>query len=295
MTPAFVEETARTFDCRVKRTYGSTEAPTVTTSTNDDPFEAARDTDGRAVGEVELRVTDPGTGTAVGTGERGELWVRGPEMFAGYADVQQTNEAIAAGGWFRTGDLATVDAQGWLRIVGRLKEVIIRGGENISASEVEAALEAHPAVRQAVVVGYPDPLMGERVAAYVVTTEPFDLAACRRGLPEGAWPGSRRPSGSNGSTTCPSSARASPTGRACNGAPPELQHEHHHGRDARMGGITFADGPSHRSHRPGGRAGSPGPGLRHLGADHGAQQRRPGRAQRHGRDLRRAPDQSPSS
>ena len=115
----------------------------------------------------------------MGTGERGELWVRGPEMFAGYADVRQTNEAIAAGGWFRTGDLATVDAQGWLRIVGRLKEVIIRGGENISASEVEAALEAHPAVRQAVVVGYPDPLMGERVAAYVVTTEPFDLDACR--------------------------------------------------------------------------------------------------------------------
>ncbi len=179
VTPAFVEETAQTFHCRVKRTYGSTEAPTVTTSTNDDPFEAARDTDGRAVGEVELRVTDPDTGTEVGTGERGELWVRGPEMFAGYADVQQTKEAIAAGGWFRTGDLATVDAQGWLRIVGRLKEVIIRGGENISASEVEAALEAHPAVRQAVVVGYPDPLMGERVAAYVVTTEPFDLAACR--------------------------------------------------------------------------------------------------------------------
>ena len=72
-----------------------------------------------------------------------------------------------------------MDAQGWLRIVGRLKEVIIRGGENISASEVESALEAHPAVRQAVVVGYPDPLMGERVAAYVVTTAPFDLPACR--------------------------------------------------------------------------------------------------------------------
>jgi acyl-CoA synthetase (AMP-forming)/AMP-acid ligase II len=100
-------------------------------------------------------------------------------MFAGYANADQTADVIAPGGWFRTGDLATVDADGWLRIVGRLKDVIIRGGENISASEVEAALESHPAVRQAVAVGYPDPLMGERVAAFVVTTESFDLTACR--------------------------------------------------------------------------------------------------------------------
>ena len=180
VTPAFVEDTARTFDCRVKRTYGSTEAPTVTTSRNDDSFEKARDTDGRAVGEIELRVSDPETGTRRGVGASGELWVRGPEMFAGYADAAQTAAVIAPGGWFRTGDLATVDAEGWVRIVGRLKDVIIRGGENISASEVEAALEAHPTVRHAVAVGYPDPLMGERVAAFVESSEPFDLEECRR-------------------------------------------------------------------------------------------------------------------
>jgi cyclohexanecarboxylate-CoA ligase len=180
VTPAFVEDTARVFDCRVKRTYGSTEAPTVTTSTGDDSFEKARDTDGRAVGLVELRVVDPEGGATVGVGQRGELWVRGPEMFAGYADQAQTDAVVAPGGWFRTGDLATVDAEGWLCIVGRLKDIIIRGGENISASEVEGALEAHPAVRQAVAVGYPDPLMGERVAAYVVATAPFDLEECRR-------------------------------------------------------------------------------------------------------------------
>ena len=180
VTPAFVEDTARTFDCRVKRTYGSTEAPTVTTSTDDDPFEKARDTDGRAVGEVELRVSDPASGAALGAGAAGELWVRGPEMFAGYADAEQTSRVIARGGWFRTGDLATVDEEGWVRIVGRLKDVIIRGGENISASEVEAALEAHPDVRHAVAVGYPDPLMGERVAAFVEATAPFDLEECRR-------------------------------------------------------------------------------------------------------------------
>jgi len=180
VTPAFVEDTARAFGCRVKRTYGSTEAPTVTTSTDDDPFEKARDTDGRAVGAAELRVSDPATGSACATGTPGELWVRGPEMFAGYADPDQTRAVIARGGWFRTGDLATVDAEGWVRIVGRLKDVIIRGGENISASEVEAALEAHPDVRHAVAVGYPDPLMGERVAAFVETTAPFDLEECRR-------------------------------------------------------------------------------------------------------------------
>jgi cyclohexanecarboxylate-CoA ligase len=180
VTPSFVEDTARTFDCRVKRTYGSTEAPTVTTSTNNDPFERARDTDGRAVGYVELRVSDPDTGVRLSPGSSGELWVRGPEMFAGYADTQQTSAVISHGGWFRTGDLATVDEDGWLRIVGRLKDVIIRGGENISASEVEAALEAHPDVRHAVAVGYPDPLMGERVAAFVESAAPFDLEECRR-------------------------------------------------------------------------------------------------------------------
>jgi cyclohexanecarboxylate-CoA ligase len=180
VTPAFVEETARAFDCRVKRTYGSTEAPTVTTSTDSDPFDKSRDTDGRAVGAVELRVADPESGALRRTGETGELWVRGPELFAGYADTAQTTAVVARGGWFRTGDLATIDGDGWLRIVGRLKDVIIRGGENISASEVEAVLEAHPDVRHAVAVGYPDSLMGERVAAFVEASPDFDLEECRR-------------------------------------------------------------------------------------------------------------------
>ena len=178
VTPAFVESTAQTFGCRVKRTYGSTEAPTVTTSTNADPFDKARDTDGRAVGEVELRLSDPDTGAPV-RHRPGELWVRGPELFAGYADEFETARVVAHGGWFRTGDLATIDDDGWLRIVGRLKDVIIRGGENISASEVEGVLESHPDVRHAVAVGYADALMGERVAAFVETSAPFGLEECR--------------------------------------------------------------------------------------------------------------------
>jgi cyclohexanecarboxylate-CoA ligase len=168
VTPAFVDQAREAFGAVVKRTYGSTEAPTVTTSHAGDPLDKARDTDGRPTGEVELRV-----------GDGGELWLRGPELFVGYADALQTRGAHVRGGWFRTGDLATIDDDGWLTVVGRIKDVVIRGGENISVAEVEGVLEAHPAVRHAVVVGYPDDVLGERVAAFVVADGPFDLESTR--------------------------------------------------------------------------------------------------------------------
>ncbi len=178
VTAAFVEQASDAFGARVKRTYGSTEAPTVTTSTPRDSVEQARDTDGRVTGAAELRVSDPDTGRALPAGEAGELWLRGPELFVGYAAAEQTRAAIRRG-WFRTGDLATVDDDGWLTIVGRMKDVIIRAGENIAAAEVEGILEAHPDVRQAAVVGEPDARLGERVCAFVVASAPFDLAECR--------------------------------------------------------------------------------------------------------------------
>jgi acyl-CoA synthetase (AMP-forming)/AMP-acid ligase II len=178
VTPAFVDEATERLACRVKRTYGSTEAPTVTTSTPDDSVVRARETDGRATGVARLRISDPVTGRERPTGDVGELWLRGPELFAGYADPEQTHAAISRG-WFRTGDLATVDADGWLTIVGRIKDIIIRAGENIAAAEIEGVLEAHPDVREAVAVGQPDERLGERVCAFVVATQPFDLGACR--------------------------------------------------------------------------------------------------------------------
>ncbi|MFA5884482.1 MAG: AMP-binding protein [Acidimicrobiia bacterium] len=178
VSAAFVEEASRVLGCRVKRTYGSTEAPTVATSRARDSRRRAAETDGRAIGAVELRATDPETHRAVPTGESGELWVRGPELFSGYAKAEQTAAAITDG-WFRTGDLATIDADGWLKIVGRIKDIIIRGGENISAAEVEHVLEGHPAVKQAVAVGYPDDRLGERVCAFVLASGPFDLDACQ--------------------------------------------------------------------------------------------------------------------
>jgi acyl-CoA synthetase (AMP-forming)/AMP-acid ligase II len=180
VSPAFVDATSESFGCRVKRTYGSTEAPTVTTSGPNDSVERARDTDGRALGDVELEVHDPETSTRVATGTTGEIWLRGPELFAGYVDPLTTAGVLSdRGRWFRTGDLGVLDAEGWLRVVGRLSDIIIRAGENISASEVEAVLEAHPDVRHAVAVAVPDPEVGERVAAFVEATASFDLASCR--------------------------------------------------------------------------------------------------------------------
>jgi cyclohexanecarboxylate-CoA ligase len=182
VTPAFVERASTTLGCRVKRTYGSTEAPTMSTSTADDDPERAQNTDGRAVGHAELK-----------TAPDGELLVRGPELFVGYDDPAATEAAFTDDGWFRTGDLATIDDDGWLTIVGRCKDVIIRGGENISAAEVEAVLEAHPGVRHAAAVGFPDGRLGERVCAFVVGDPSFDLDECRRwfeqrGVTRFKWP-----------------------------------------------------------------------------------------------------------
>ncbi len=155
VSDAFVRKASDAFGARVKRTYGSTEAPTIVT-------------DGHPIGPVELRVDD----------ETRELLVRGPEVCVGYLDAAQTETSFTSDGWFRTGDLAAI-TDGAVDIVGRVKDVIIRGGENISTAEVEAVLEAHPDVRHAVALGEPDALMGERVVAFVQVSAPFDLAACR--------------------------------------------------------------------------------------------------------------------
>ncbi|MHB8680688.1 MAG: class I adenylate-forming enzyme family protein [Acidimicrobiales bacterium] len=181
VSPAFVDSTAAAFDCRVKRTYGSTEAPTMTTSGPDDSPDKARETDGRIVGEAELEIHDPDTGAPVAIGSPGEIWLRGPELFVGYADPAHTAKVVGEpGSWYRSGDIGVLDGEGWLRVVGRLSDIIIRAGENISASEVEAVLEAHPAVRHAVAVPVPDEALGERVAAFVETSARFDLDECRR-------------------------------------------------------------------------------------------------------------------
>lgn len=183
VAPATVREGAARFGppdvgCWCKRTYGSTEYPTLTTGRlGDDPDMQAR-TDGGLIGPAELRIIDPATLADVADGQPGELWARGPEMCSGYLDPALDDAAFVPDGWFRTGDLATY-ADGYLTIVDRLKDIVIRGGENISAAEVEHALLSHPAVADCAVVAMPDPVMGERTCAFVIAKgdEPPTLAA----------------------------------------------------------------------------------------------------------------------
>ncbi len=167
VSPEFVNEATRRLGAVVKRSYGSTEAPTITTSAASDPQARAVETDGRVVGNAQLRIAADG-----------ELLVQGPELFAGYLDAAQTRAATTRG-WFHTGDLAMLD-DGWLTIVGRKKDVIIRGGENIAAAEIERIIAAHPAVREVVAVAAPDARLGEQVCVFVVADQSFDLDECAR-------------------------------------------------------------------------------------------------------------------
>jgi cyclohexanecarboxylate-CoA ligase len=167
VAPAMVREGAAAFDCWCKRTYGSTEYPTLTTGRLGEGLERDATTDGPLIGAAELRVVDPETLSDVPAGTPGELLARGPEMFTGYLDPALDASAFAADGWFRTGDLAIYDGE-FLTIVDRLKDVIIRGGENISALEVESVLVTAPDIADAAIVAMPDPVMGEKVCAFVI-------------------------------------------------------------------------------------------------------------------------------
>ena len=146
----------------------------MTTSTDDDPFEKAHDTDGRAVGRRGAARLGPRDGHASSppAGAQASCGCAAPKCSPAtpMRSRRPRSSPGAAGSARATWRPST--AEGWVRIVGRLKDVIIRGGENISASEVEAALEAHPDIHHAVAVGYPDPLMGERVAAFVESAAP---------------------------------------------------------------------------------------------------------------------------
>ncbi len=176
---ALIEEAERTMGTEISRTYGSTEFPTLCTVHPGAAPEIRHRTDGTPIGEARARIAG---GAAVGTGE---LEVLGPEMFAGYLDPSDNTDAFTADGWFRTGDLATLDANGAVTIVGRVKDLIIRGGENISAKEVEDLLLQFEEVRDAAVVGYPDDVMGERVCAVVVSDDAeLRLERVLRGLTE---------------------------------------------------------------------------------------------------------------
>jgi fatty-acyl-CoA synthase len=149
--------------------YGQTEAsPLITQTRNDDPIELRVGTVGRPLPGVEVKVVDPGTGRELADGEAGELCARGHGVMLGYYNMpEQTARAVDREGWLHTGDLAMREPNGYLRITGRLKDLIIRGGENIAPHEIEEVLHRHPKVEDVHAVGVPSRKFGEEVLACI--------------------------------------------------------------------------------------------------------------------------------
>ena len=156
--------------------WGMTECGGVTTCPPESPEEKLFTSDGLACEGMELKVVNR-SGTTLAPGEEGELMVRGPMLTLGYyRQPELTDESYLKDGFFRTGDLARLDRDGYVRITGRIKDLIIRGGVNIAPAEIEDVLFKHPRVASVAVVGAPDPRLGERICAYVVLSEGEDLA-----------------------------------------------------------------------------------------------------------------------
>jgi acyl-CoA synthetase (AMP-forming)/AMP-acid ligase II len=149
--------------------WGLTEFPIATEASASDSDGILAETVGRASPGVSIRVTDS-DGSDLGAGHEGELRVRGDQMCLGYVDSELDAEAFDEKGYFRTGDLGTVDPAGYVRVTGRMKDIIIRNAENISATAVENVLYLHPRIADVAVVGIPDPRTGERCCAAVVLT-----------------------------------------------------------------------------------------------------------------------------
>jgi acyl-CoA synthetase (AMP-forming)/AMP-acid ligase II len=159
----------------VSRGWGQTENTLTTLNPPDAPAEKLLNTDGVPYGGMECRIQKPGEFEDALPGEEGELQVKGPFLFLGYYDdIERTNGSFTDDGWFKTGDKATIDGDGYVTIKGRIKDIIIRGGENIPVREIEEGLHEHPDIADAVVVAMPDDRLQERVCAYVVPTDSDD-------------------------------------------------------------------------------------------------------------------------
>ncbi|MFF9480745.1 class I adenylate-forming enzyme family protein [Streptomyces sp. NPDC014733] len=179
LPPELYAETVAELECALVHGYGMTECPMITMGTPYDGDERLARTVGRPVTGASVRIVRP-DGAAAATGESGEVRVKGPMVFRRYTDPALTATAFDADGYFRTGDLGHLRPDGHLVLTGRLKDIIIRKGENISAQEVEELVRTYPGVAEAAVIGLPDRSRGERVCAVVTlapTAEPPTLAA----------------------------------------------------------------------------------------------------------------------
>jgi acyl-CoA synthetase (AMP-forming)/AMP-acid ligase II len=154
--PTAVGERAARLGIEITRAYGSTEHPSTTSSRHSEPRDKRITTDGHPLPGVELHLE-----------EDGEIWSRGPDLFSGYTDPALTAEATDGDGWYRTGDIGVMDDDGWLTITDRAKDVIIRGGENVSPAEVEDLLLRMPGVAEVAVVAAPDARLGEHGCAFI--------------------------------------------------------------------------------------------------------------------------------
>ncbi|MBN8744040.1 MAG: AMP-binding protein [Thiomonas arsenitoxydans] len=150
--------------------YGMTEtAPVSCQSSTDTPLDKRVSTVGQVQPHLQVKIVDPQSGETVAPGETGELCTKGYSVMHGYwGDAEKTHEAIDAEGWMHTGDLAVMDSEGYVNIVGRIKDMVIRGGENIYPREVEEFLYRHPQVQDVQVVGVPDPKYGEELCAWII-------------------------------------------------------------------------------------------------------------------------------
>ena len=161
VAPQLIRDAQQRLGGYVSRCYGMTEMPVFSLAGANTNSEIGAETDGLPVHPGRFRIEN-------GVGNVGELVIDGPERFVGYLDPVANADAFTPDGFFRTGDIAEIDDRGAISIVGRKKDIIIRGGENISAAEVEAHLLDHPGIQDVAVVPVPDPVMGERVCAFVV-------------------------------------------------------------------------------------------------------------------------------
>jgi cyclohexanecarboxylate-CoA ligase len=161
-------EAVTLLDCRLLPQWGLSEVGPVTTTYPDDPIERVVTTDGRVYPQMELTVRDPQGGSCA-PGQEGELYTRGAFVFAGYVQGRRfTEQFFTPDGWFKTGDLAVMDSDGYIRIAGRSKDLIIRGGENVPVKEIEDLLIQNPKVRSVALIGLPDQRLGEIGCACII-------------------------------------------------------------------------------------------------------------------------------
>jgi acyl-CoA synthetase (AMP-forming)/AMP-acid ligase II len=167
-----VEQVSERIGAVVMQGYGLTETSPVTHCNPIDPERVKPGTIGPPLPDTECRLVDPDSGEELGAGERGELWVRGPQVMRGYLNnPEATSATIDADGWLHTGDVAVFDEDGYFQIVDRLKELIKYKGFQVPPAELEALLIGHPAVADAAVIGVPDEEAGELPKAFVVAGE----------------------------------------------------------------------------------------------------------------------------